>query len=269
MKSESSFYLLHIVGKVIKGYLFIAFPIAFSFTIYLHLNVQNVETLTNPELYGVLMKATKEILSKYPFVEAIAKITSKCFKPSQISFQKLCNDILQSLICYGLLDWIKYIFNVRKNSVTTDTALRKGFKLVVIYSTWFFLTAYFSGMVLEKAFDFLDTQMLDNALYLKLFLLMTFFVICVLVFMYKTKEGALLSTAWILMDKIVFPVVTMFCLSLIGNWAFSIYIRSSGVDKLDVLIPIFAYIIIAVATDFLKNKTRIGIVTHFKKQISL
>ena len=74
-----------------------------------------------------------------------------------------------------------------------------------------------------------------------------------------------MSFLWTLSERIVFPIITTFLLTLTSYWAFSIWSTSNTSDKWDALLFVILYIIIAAFIDFLKERVRIGIVSISKK----
>lgn len=264
--ASNTLTIAQIIWKFLKWFWLVTIPISAAFYLYIYLNVADLDTLTNGEAAKMAKVFVKDVISRYPFAEQVAKILSKSFKLEELKFNKVINDIIQSLVCYTLIDWLKYLFNVRKDSARAETKAIKWVKLGIIYITWFFLTAYVTNIALKMLFDLLDSLSGADLAGIKAIILIIFLIAAVLVFMYRTKENLLLCFLWTISEKLVFPIITTFLLSLMGYWAYYIYTTSSSTDRYDAVIPILLYLLIAASIDYLKDRTRVGIVSLTKKK---
>ena len=174
--------IIKILWNIYKWSLFLLIPVTIAFYIYILLNVKNPEALTNGDAAKLTGAFLKEVINAYPFAGQVAKIFSKSFNFSEITFNSIVNDIIKSLVCYVFVDWIKYVFNVRKDTARVESKAKKIFILTAIYTSWFFMTAYISEVLLNKIFDLIEYLSIEKIVFTKSIIILSMLILAILVF---------------------------------------------------------------------------------------
>ena len=249
------------IWKIVKWILFVAFPVVAAFIIYVILNGKDFDSMENGSFIKMIPAAAEEFLSRYPFVEIVAKFFEKAVTGKEMTVQTLTDGVLKGLLTYTTVDLLKRHYEIKKGAAGAA-------RFIAIHGTWVVLISYVAGLLVDSGFDRLE-EWLSDALQLqvtKLLILLVIFAAAVGRFCYTTKKSIPFSILWVFMEKVFFALLSSILLTSFSWMAHKIIFGGGSSVKAEGIydvMPLFIfYILLAAVIDFLKGRSRYWVTSH-------
>lgn len=263
-KKSLFFRLIRISLKIVFWIYLFLLPFSLIAILYIVIHIPNYRELSNAALIPILKTCFDDLWEDFPFFDFISNIINGQFSLTNLRLNIQLNDVLKSLICYSLVNWVRRLFIIIKDTAD-KLSLKKIVILTAIYTSWFVLSVFVSDILLDTVFRLLERLPLHIEVLEKLIMLTAFYVIALLIFMYRSKNRLLFSAVWVLFDNVIIPLIIVLYFSLMNYWSFHILSSATSTDELyQIIYPIILCILGAIGIALLRKYDRLEILRLFR-----